>query len=82
MSLTTIATLTSKRQITIPVQVRAALGLRPGDEIESVDLENGQFAIVPASVSQGRVSTKNNYLQLPAFRYPAAWASDSDVKET
>ncbi|MNT51763.1 hypothetical protein D3C72_1887480 [compost metagenome] len=34
-----------------------------------------------ASFSRGLVSARNNYLQLPAFRYPAASASDSDVKE-
>jgi AbrB family looped-hinge helix DNA binding protein len=49
------ATVNSKGQITIPVQVRAALGLRPGDEIEFVDLGNGQFAIVPAPYSVERL---------------------------
>ncbi len=36
------ATLNAKGQITIPVLVRTTLGLRPGDEIEFVDLENGR----------------------------------------
>jgi AbrB family looped-hinge helix DNA binding protein len=49
------ATVNSKGQITIPVQVRASLGLRPGDEIEFVDLENGQFAIVAVSYSVKRL---------------------------
>jgi AbrB family looped-hinge helix DNA binding protein len=49
------ATVNSKGQITIPVQVRAALGLRPGDEVEFVDLENGQFAIVAATYSVERL---------------------------
>jgi AbrB family looped-hinge helix DNA binding protein len=39
------ATVNAKGQVTIPVQVRATLGLRPGDEIEFFDLENGQFAV-------------------------------------
>jgi AbrB family looped-hinge helix DNA binding protein len=47
------ATVNSKGQITIPVQVRATLGLRSGDEIEFVDLRNGQFAIVAATCSIG-----------------------------
>lgn len=43
------ATLTSKGQITIPVSVRAALGLDTGSRVEFVDTGNGQFAIVPAT---------------------------------
>jgi AbrB family looped-hinge helix DNA binding protein len=49
------ATVNAKGQITIPVQVRSTLGLRPGDEIEFVDLENGQFAIVAATYSVERL---------------------------
>jgi antitoxin PrlF len=45
------ATITSKGQITIPVRVRAALGLDAGDQIEFLELEKGQYAIVPATRS-------------------------------
>ncbi|WP_338924528.1 AbrB/MazE/SpoVT family DNA-binding domain-containing protein (plasmid) [Pseudomonas silesiensis] len=45
------ATLTSKGQITIPAQVRIALGLETGDRIEFVEMENGQFAIMAANHS-------------------------------
>ncbi len=45
------ATLTSKGQITIPAQVRAALGLDAGDKIDFVEIENGQFAIRPRTAS-------------------------------
>lgn len=45
------ATLTSKGQITIPVQVRAALGLDTGDRVEFVEMEDGKFAIIAASKS-------------------------------
>jgi antitoxin PrlF len=45
------ATLTSKGQITIPVRVRAALGVDAGDRIEFVETEKGQFAIVAATRS-------------------------------
>jgi antitoxin PrlF len=45
------ATITSKGQITIPVKVRSALGLDSGDRIEFVEIEKGQFAIVPANRS-------------------------------
>lgn len=45
------ATLSSKGQITIPVQVRASLGLQPGDRVEFVEFEDGQFAIRAATHS-------------------------------
>jgi antitoxin PrlF len=45
------ATITSKGQITIPVQVRAALGVDAGDRVEFVELEKGQFAIIAATRS-------------------------------
>lgn len=43
------ATITSKGQVTIPVRVRTALGVDAGDRIEFVELEKGQFAIIPAT---------------------------------
>ena len=45
------ATIISKGQITIPVRVRAALGVEAGDRLEFVELKKGQFAIVPATRS-------------------------------
>ena len=45
------ATVTSKGQITIPAEVRAELGVSPGDRIEFVEIEKGQFAIIPATRS-------------------------------
>jgi antitoxin PrlF len=45
------ATVTSKGQITIPVSVRQALGLSPGDRVLFVELKKGQFAIVAATGS-------------------------------
>ncbi|MFJ2456680.1 AbrB/MazE/SpoVT family DNA-binding domain-containing protein [Pseudomonas protegens] len=45
----TTATLTSKGQVTIPVQIRASLGLGAGDRIEFVELESGKFAIMPSN---------------------------------
>lgn len=45
------ATITSKGQITIPVQVRNALGVDSGDRLEFVELEKGKFAIIPATRS-------------------------------
>jgi AbrB family looped-hinge helix DNA binding protein len=45
------ATLTSKGQVTIPVQVRTALGVDAGDRVEFIETEKGQFAIVAATRS-------------------------------
>jgi antitoxin PrlF len=45
------ATVTSKGQITIPVKVRAALGIDAGDRIEFVEVEKGEFNIVAATRS-------------------------------
>jgi AbrB family looped-hinge helix DNA binding protein len=45
------ATLTSKGQITIPSQVRKALGLDTGDKIEFVEIGEKQFAIQPRTGS-------------------------------
>jgi antitoxin PrlF len=45
------ATVTTKGQITIPVRVRSALGLDPGDRVEFVEVEKGRFLIVAATRS-------------------------------
>jgi len=46
----TTATLSSKGQITIPLRVRKKLGVDAGDRVEFVEIANGQFALVPATV--------------------------------
>lgn len=43
------ATLTSKGQVTIPAEVRAALGVGVGDRLEFVATAAGAFEIVPAT---------------------------------
>jgi AbrB family looped-hinge helix DNA binding protein len=45
------ATVTSKGQITIPISVRQALGLDAGDRVLFVELEKGQFAMMPVTGS-------------------------------
>jgi antitoxin PrlF len=45
------ATITSKGQITIPVRIRAALGLEAGDAVEFVEVEKNKVAIIPATRS-------------------------------
>ena len=41
------STLTTKGQVTIPLDVRQRLGLDAGDRIEFVEIEKGLFAIKP-----------------------------------
>ena len=43
------ATITSKGQITIPKEVRDALGVAAGDRVEFVAEEEGVYRIVPAT---------------------------------
>ena len=43
------ATITTKGQVTIPVQVRSALGLDRGDRVEFVEVEKGRFLIMAAN---------------------------------
>lgn len=49
------ATLTSKCQITVPKEVRDALGVGPGDRIDFVRMEDGNFAVIPAGMPVERL---------------------------
>ena len=45
------ATITSKGQITIPAKVRSDMGLSTGDRVDFIRMEDGHYAVVPASHS-------------------------------
>ena len=45
------ATVTSKGQVTIPQDVRTAMGIVAGDKLEFVRMEDGHFAVVAATRS-------------------------------
>ncbi len=45
------ATLTTKGQITIPVDVRRALNVEAGDRVEFVQMEPGRFEVVATTRS-------------------------------
>ncbi|TAM69322.1 MAG: AbrB/MazE/SpoVT family DNA-binding domain-containing protein [Microbacteriaceae bacterium] len=46
-----IATVTSKGQITIPIDVRHKLGLDTGDRVQFVELDDGGYELVPSTAS-------------------------------
>lgn len=43
------ATITSKGQLTLPKDVRVAMGVGPGDRVDFVRMEDGNFAVLPAT---------------------------------
>jgi AbrB family looped-hinge helix DNA binding protein len=45
------ATVTSKGQITIPIEVRKSLGLKAGDKIDFFETEEGKYAFSPKTGS-------------------------------
>jgi antitoxin PrlF len=47
----TTATLTSKGQITIPAEVREALGVDTGDRVEFVEIAPGRYEFIAATRS-------------------------------
>lgn len=51
----TAATLTSKGQLTLPKDVREALGVGPGDQVNFVRMQDGNFAVMPASLPVKRL---------------------------
>lgn len=46
-----IATITSKGQLTVPVDVRQKMGLGPGSRVEFVEHDDGTYSFVPLTRS-------------------------------
>ncbi len=46
-----IAAVTSKGQITIPIEVRVKLGIKPGDRVRFVENEKGEIILKPKTGS-------------------------------
>jgi antitoxin PrlF len=70
-----MAIMTSNGRITIPVRVRQSLGVLAGDRVEFVEIEKGQFVIVPASK---RVKKLKGVIQKSAR--PAAFLKESSLR--
>lgn len=81
-----IATVTSKGQITIPVEVRRALALNEGDEVMFLPLGNGQFAIRPRTGSirdlEGIVPKQDHTPSLEELKEGIAAAIDEEFAES
>lgn len=45
------ASITSKGQITLPIEVRKKLGLKPGDKVRFIENENGEYILKPKTGS-------------------------------
>lgn len=50
-----VATLTSKGQLTLPKEVRQALGVGSGDQVNFVRMQDGNFAVMPAALPVKRL---------------------------
>ena len=57
------ATVTSKGQVTLPREVRARLGVGAGDRLDFIRMDDGNYAIVPASSS---IRSLKGVLRAPA----------------
>lgn len=81
----TTATLSSKGQITIPASVRNGLGIETGDRVEFVELAEGHYELVaatlPVTALKGLVSAPNRPVSVDdmnaAVRRQAAKAMES-----
>ncbi len=64
-----LATVTSKGQVTIPIEVRELLKIKAGDQIVFEQLESGGFVVkpalfVPASILEGLFSNTGKSLTI------------------
>lgn len=77
----TIATVTSKGQITIPASVRAGLQVESGDRVEFLEVEPGRYELIAATRSvtalRGMFGTTHKSVSIAAMNaaIAARWAS-------
>jgi AbrB family looped-hinge helix DNA binding protein len=67
----TTATLTSKGQVTIPIAVRAALGINTGDRVEFIQAAPDRFEIVastqPVTALKGMIRKPSSPVSIEAM---------------
>jgi AbrB family looped-hinge helix DNA binding protein len=63
------ATITSKGQITIPIEVRKKLGLKAGDQINFFEDEDGKYTFEPKTRSIMEMEGILKHLGLPILGY-------------
>jgi AbrB family looped-hinge helix DNA binding protein len=67
------AKLTSKGQITVPAEIRIALGIRAGDRINFIETGKGKFAIVaanqPVQNLKGLVAKPRKAISIEEMKY-------------
>lgn len=78
------ATVTSKGQVTIPVEVRAKLGLHPGSRLAFVPTESGGYEIHPETASvkdlKGAVPRPARPVSVEEMNAAIAAAATEDVQ--
>lgn len=78
------ATVTSKGQVTIPVDVRNKLGLQPGSRLAFVPTETGGYEIHPETASikdlKGIVSRPAQPVSLDEMNEAVAAAATADAR--
>lgn len=62
-----LSSVSPKGQVTIPAEIRRALGVKPRDKI-AFRLENGAVLIAPAPSP-----LEDSYMAVPALRPPRSW---------
>lgn len=72
------STLTVKGQTTIPKNIRARLGLHPGDRIEYVEDADGRIVMIPAT---RHVDELAGMLRRPGQRTVSLKAMDAAIRE-
>jgi antitoxin PrlF len=80
----TSATVTSKGQVTIPVDVRTKLGLRPGSRLAFVPTETGGYEIHPETASikelKGAVPRPTQPVSVDEMNEAIAAAATADAR--
>lgn len=78
----TFATVTSKGQVTIPLRVRAELGLRPGPRLAFVPTGTGGYEIRAASIKdlKGAVTRSAQPVGIDEMNEAIAAAAGTDAR--